>query len=154
MLPLSFVTDNNLYFYTKDDDGNFFYAEFSQGGRRRWPTIATTVKVLKVALPGRMRKFVWRSSLSHINISQRTQEVEIYLRLKACCRKKKLPNESSTLPSSTTTNALDAEALAIDDTREAVNDENYKLDINSSNDRYASNLSSIPYRYFNGNDDA
>ncbi|XP_018353452.1 PREDICTED: uncharacterized protein LOC108755124 isoform X1 [Trachymyrmex septentrionalis] len=41
----------------------------------------------------------------------------------------------------TTTNALDAEALAIDDTREAVNDENYKLDINSSNDRYASNLS-------------
>ncbi|XP_018353453.1 PREDICTED: uncharacterized protein LOC108755124 isoform X2 [Trachymyrmex septentrionalis] len=41
----------------------------------------------------------------------------------------------------TTTNALDAEALAIDDTREAVNDENYKLDINSSNDRYARNSS-------------
>ncbi|EGI63914.1 hypothetical protein G5I_07493 [Acromyrmex echinatior] len=124
------IKSSNLHFYAKDDDVN----EAAGGGRQ----LQLTVKVLKVALPGRIRKFVWRSSLSYINVSQRTQEVEICLRLRVYCRKKKLSNKSTTSPHSswaitraisfrTITNALDAEALAMDDIREAVNDENYKL---------------------------
>ncbi|KYN20318.1 hypothetical protein ALC57_07222 [Trachymyrmex cornetzi] len=84
-------------------------------------------------------------NLARSNVSQRTQEVEICLRLRLL--------REHAISFRMTTNALDTEALAMDDTGEAANDENYKLDTNSSNDRYASNLSSIPYRYFNGNND-
>ncbi|XP_011056727.1 PREDICTED: uncharacterized protein LOC105147431 [Acromyrmex echinatior] len=99
ILPLS----HQIYIFMQKMMTVTFYAEFSQRGRRRWPTIAADSEERKSC----------RINLRPHHIVPGLLREQFLLGLQ--------------LQDLTITNALDAEALAMDDIREAVNDENYKL---------------------------